>query len=208
MADTPPGETVVVEDPKNNATPTVTPPVEKAVDPELEKARKEAEQATLRANQLANQLKAKEDADATAKAKELEEQNKFKDLYEQEKARREEAETAKEKSESAAAVKAKQDEIFAGYSEEVKNLATELGVTLTDTEDDTVEAFKAKLDKAAGTIKSPKVTPNNPGNPGTSSDAPMDPAALQAIMRDPIKFQDYLNKNFKGIASMQGPKPE
>lgn len=203
MADTPTGETVVVEEPKNNATPTVTPPVEKPVDPELEKARKEAENATLRANQLQNQLKAKEDADAAAEAKRLEENNEFKTLYEQSEEKRKALETAQAQAEKTASIKTEADKIFAEYSPEVKALADEVGLTLADTDDTTTEDFKSKLDKISESIKAPKVTANNPGTPGSGASDPIGAMELQGIMRDPVKFQEYLDKNFKGISGMK-----
>jgi len=202
MTDTPKeGETVVVEPPKNDATTTVTPPVEKTVDnSEVERLRKEVEQVTMRSNQLANQLKAKEDAEAAEKAKQLEEQNEFKTLYEQEKAKREEIETAQAQAEKAATLKAESDKLFATYPEQVKTLAEEVGLSLTDTDEDTVAAFKQKLDKISGSIAAPKVTPNNPGVQTPKTD--ITPQDLHEIMKDPVKFDEYVKKNFKGIASM------
>jgi hypothetical protein len=70
MADTPStGETVTPTAPKNDATPT-TPQLEekKTEDSEIETLRKAKEQAEMRANQLANQLKAKDEAEAQSKA--------------------------------------------------------------------------------------------------------------------------------------------
>lgn len=199
--ETPSGETQVVTDPKTNATPTVTQP--SAVDAQLEKLRKEAEQATMRANQLANQLKAKEDAEAAAKAAELAEQNKFKDLYEQEKAKRLEVETAQAEAERKSLLKEASDKLFAQYPEQVKSLAEKTGMTLTSADEDDVAAFKARLDEVSTLVKQPKVTANNPGERSTVTEmAPMD---LHAIANDPKKFEEYLKKNNPGVASMMKP---
>jgi vacuolar-type H+-ATPase subunit E/Vma4 len=174
------------------------------VDPEVERLRKEAEQATMRANQLANQLKAKEEAEAAQKAKELEEQNEFKTLYEQEKARREEIETAQAQAERQAAVKAASDKLFSEYPEQVKALAEEAGMSLSSVDDDAVAAFKAKLDKVSGMVAAPKVTANNPGTvPAPSDVSPMD---MHKILNDPEKFQEYIQKNYKGISQLTRQK--
>lgn len=205
MTDTPQGETVVVEPPKNDAATPVTPPVEdkKQDNSEVERLRKEAEQATMRANQLANQLKAKEDAEAAAEAKELEEQNKFKDLYEQEKAKRLEVESAQEKQEKDAAIKVESDKLFAEYPEQVKALADEAGMSLSDTDEEAVATLKAKLDKISGLVAAPKVTANNPGSPSPKID--LSPQELHETLNDPAKFEAFVKKNFKGITSMTAP---
>jgi hypothetical protein len=201
MPDTPVvGETGAPVEPKNNVTPTET-PQEKPVDPAVEAERKRAEQAEMRANQLANQLKAKEDAEAAAKAKELEDQNKFKDLYEQEKAKREKAESDKEEADRQAAIKAKTDELFKDYPEAVRELADDTGLSLSDTDEDTVEVFKAKLDKINSKVSNDqKVTPNNPGTP--SPKTVTSPQEMHEMMKDPAKFEEYIKKNSKGMASM------
>lgn len=197
--ETPIGETPVVTDPKNNANPVVTPAVN-TPDPEVERLRKEAEQATMRANQLANQLKAKEDAEAAARAKDLEEQNKFKDLYEDEKAKRLKAESDKEAADRQTAIKAESDKLFNEFPKEVRELADDTGLTLTDTDDDTVAAFKDRLDRISKKVGVQKITPNNPGNPTPSS--VVSPNDMHAIMSDPVKFAEYVQKNLKTVAPM------
>jgi hypothetical protein len=202
MADTLPSETVVVDAPKNDATPpAVTPPELKPADnSEVERLRKEAEQATMRANQLANQLKAKEDAEAAEKAKQMEENNEFKTLYEQEKTKRQEIENAQVLAEKVAALKTESDKLFAGFPDQVKALADESGMSLTDTDEDSIEAFKKKLEKVNGLVAQPKVTANNPGNP--SGQATLTPQQLHETLNDPAKFEAYVKQNFKGISSL------
>lgn len=199
--ETPSGETQVVTDPKTNATPTATQP--SAVDAQLERLRKEAEQATMRANQLANQLKAKEEAEAAAKAAELEEQNKFKDLYEQEKAKRLAVETAQAEAERKASLKEAADKLFAQYPEQVKSLAEKTGMTLTGADEDDIAAFKARLDEVNSLVKQPKVTANNPGERSATTE--MTPMDTHAMLNDPKKFEEYLKKNNPGISAMMKP---
>jgi len=198
--ETPSGETQVVTDPKTNVTPTATPPSQ-TVDPAIEELRKKAEQAEMRANQLANQLKAKDDAEAAAQAKQLEEQNQYKTLYEQEKAKRTQIEADGAAAEKAATLKTEADKLFAQYPEQVRSLAQEAGMTLSDTDEASIDLFKQRLDKVNGFIKSPKVGPNNPGQPNTGS-PDMSPMDYHAMLNDPKKFEEYLKKNTKGIASM------
>lgn len=201
MDDTTQVETAPAQTPKNEATTTVD---KSTVDTgEVERLRREAEQERLRANQLANQLAAKEKAEAEAKAKELEEQNQYKTLYEQEKAAKEAIEAAQAEAERNAALKAESDKLFAQYPEQVRDLALEAGMALTDIDEQSVEAFKAKLDKVSSLVKQPKVTANNPGE--MSAPKQIEPQALHEIMKDPAKLQEYWKKNNPGIASMMKP---
>src|SRR6185437_14544568 len=63
MADTPTGETVTPEAP-SNSTGTTTAPVTDNSSADVEAAKKEAEQARMRANQLENELKKVKDVEA------------------------------------------------------------------------------------------------------------------------------------------------
>jgi membrane protein involved in colicin uptake len=197
--ETPQGETPVVTEPKTNANPAPQVP-----DPEVERLRKEAEQQKMRANQLENQLKAKEDAEAAAEAKQLEEQNKYKELYEKSEAEKAALKEAQDKREQEAALKAEQAKVFAEFPDEVRSLAEEVGLNLTDTDEDTVAEFKAKLDKISTKIKAPKVTANNPGNP--PSNVELTNLDFHAIAADPVKFAEYMAKNSKGVAQMMRPQ--
>lgn len=206
MADTPDGETVVVEPPKNDATTPATPPApvveDKTPEPsELDKLQKQLDQERMEKNLLRNKLDAEEKAKAAAKDKELEEQNKFKDLYEQTQAKLAEKEAAEEKAQRDAEIKAEADKLFAELPEQVKVLADEAGMSLADTDEETIAAFKAKLEKISGLVTSPKVTPNNPGTT-TPPKSDMSPQELHETLNDPAKFEDYIKKNFKGMASM------
>lgn len=197
------GETTVVTDPKTNANPT--PVATPAVDTgEVEKLRKEKEQAEMQANMLRNQLKEKEDAEAAARTKQLEEQNKFKDLYEQTQAKLRETETAIETAQKAAEVKTATDKLFADYPEQVKVIAEETGLSLADTDEDTIAAFKTKLDKLTPMVSGGKVTPNNPGVATPVTEVTNNDIA--AMMNDPKKLEEYFRKNSKGIGQMVRPQ--
>lgn len=193
-------ETVAEVTPKNDTPAPVTPPVEekKTEDSEVEKERKLREQAEMRANQLANQLKAKDDAEAAAKAKELEENNEFKTLYEQEKARREELEASQEADQKAKEVKDTSESILSDYSDDVKALAEDAGLELKDVSEDAVAEFKGRLDKFQTRIGSGKVGPNNPGSPSNKKEYTRE--ELHEILNDPAKRDAYY-KAKGGVAS-------
>jgi chromosome segregation ATPase len=195
---TPQGETQVVTDPKTNANPTVQTP---AANPELEAARKRAEQAEMQANMLRNQLAAREKAEAESKARELEEQNQFKTLYDQEKARREAIEAAQAEAERKATLAEETNKLLSQYPDAVKSLAETTGLSLTDIDDASVEAYKAKLDKIKAQIPQAKVTANNPSST-TPTITELTGQDINTLMKDPKKFEEYLRKNSKGIASM------
>lgn len=203
MADTAPAETEPEVTPKND-TPAPTTPVEekKTEDSETEALRKKAEQAEMRANQLANQLKAKEDAEAQAKAKQLEEQEQFKTLYEQEKSKREEIEREKEAEEQQKAVNEAAQNVLSDYPEEVKALAEDTGLGLQDVTEEAVAEFKAKLDKIQTRVGS-KVTPNNPPAPSGQKEYSRD--ELREILNDPVKRDEYYRQK-DGVTAMMMDK--
>ena len=205
MSDTSKDETVVTEPSKTEATPPVTPPEVKTEDPAVVQLRKEKEQAEMRANQLQNQLKAKEEADAKAKEKELEEQNQFKELHEQEKAKREALEAEIATKEKTAELDKAKTEVLGEYSEKVKALAEGVGLTLSDTDESSVAAFKEKLDKInAEVVSTDNVGPNN-GRP--TNEAPtLSGDDLQRTLNDEKGFHEYVTKKYPGIAAMTGPR--
>lgn len=199
------GETGTPKAPEN-VTPTQTPTQGNVSDTAVEQLRKEKEQAEMRANQLANQLKAREEAEAKAKAKELEEQNEFKTLYEQEKAKRESIEAEREAEASRKELEKARNEVLNEYPEEVKALATDLGIVLNSSEEDAKAEFKEKLDKIAKREStSGKVTPNNPRVQNNQSQ--MTQSELRQALRDPAKFQEIVAKR-KGIAVMMDKRQQ
>jgi len=199
MSDTPTGETET--NIKNDAQPTSTPQQVNAVDAEVEKLRKELEQKTMRENQLINELKAKEEADAEAKRKQLEENEEFKNLYEQEKAKREEVETRIETEARQKELDKVSAEIFDGYSDEVKALAQEAGMSLNDVTEEAKEALKAKLDKVSSMVtRTEKVAPNNPGTPNKAPELTSD--ELKVALKSEDTFHKLVVEKFPGIANM------
>lgn len=203
MADTPTGETVVVDDSKTMVTTSTNqvPTVTVTDNGEAERLRKELEQAKMRENQLTNQLKAEQDAKAAAEAKELEEQNQFKELYEQEKAKREAIETEAETRERQAEIAKAKKDVLGEYSDEVKALVEEVGIDLSDADETTIAAFKDKVDKIDKRVASTgKVAGNNQptpkGQPELSGDE------LKTAIRSEQGFHDLVTNKFPGIASM------
>lgn len=191
--DTAKAETVVSETPKNEAPAPETPVVEKATDAEVERLRKQAEQAEMRANQLQNQLKAKEEAEAEAARKKLEENQEFKTLAEQERARREELEAKIEAEERAKELASQKAEVLKDFPDEVKGLAEDAGIELTDTSDEAVAAFKERLDKVSKRVNV-KVAPNNPGVLPQKSANDFTREELRQILNDPVKRDEYYRK--------------
>lgn len=208
MADTPKdGETANQEtlsnEPSDSGTPAQQAPV-KTDEGEVERLRKEAEQAKLRERQLANKIKAIEDAETARRAKELEEQNEFKTLYEQEKAKREEAEQEREAEAKKAALQEEADKLFADYPDKVKSLAEDVGLKLTDTDEASINTFKEKLDKIKAEVGGQEVTPNNPKPQGKSAPSL---GNEEGIIEEPISGEkfDEIIKSRPGFQSLLTP---
>lgn len=209
MADTPnPGETVVPSKndgtpaaPAPAATPAVEPPKE---DTEVARLRKELEQKTMRENQLANELKAIKDADEARKAKELEENNQYKELLEQEKAKREALETEIQEETKKVELNKAKKEVLSEFSEEVRTLAEETGLELTDTDEASVTAFKEKLEKVSKRLGTDKVGGNNPAPRNDNVELSGD--QLREALMSEQGFHDVVVKKFPGIAAMTAPK--
>ncbi|TAK94386.1 hypothetical protein EPO05_06430 [Patescibacteria group bacterium] len=209
MTDTPtPGETVVTDASKTTVTPALTPapaPVTVADNGEAEKLRKELEQAKMRENQLANQLKSKEEAEAKAKEAELAEQNQYKELFEQEKAKREALESEQTQAEKQAELEKAKAEALSGYSNDVKEAAEEMDINLTDTDEASVSKYKEKLEKLSARVTGEtKVTPNNPGNPTQKTELTTE--QLREGLGNEDSFHEIVTKRFPGIAAMTSPK--
>lgn len=166
MADTPSGETVTPGD-SQTTVQTTAPAQGNAVDQaEVERLRKEAEQARMRANQLEKEAEARKKADEEAEAKRLEEQNQWKEIAEQEKAKRLELETAQEQAQRKAELEAAKAAIFKDFNQDVVELANDAGLDLADTSEEAQDKLRATLDRLQAKISSEtKVTPNNPNTP-------------------------------------------
>ena len=179
MTDTPNSETVVES--KNDATPSVPAPapVNTVDTAEVERLKKEAAQAQMRANQLENELKKREAAEEAAKLKQLEENNEWKSVAEQNRIKLEALEAEREADERAKELAAAKQEVFKEFPAEVIELAEETGLNLSDVTDDAKEALKAKLEKIQSRVVTNKpVTPNNPANP-----APVDADRSEKLKR-------------------------
>lgn len=204
MADTPSGETAKPGDTQTTVQTPVTPaPVQSnAGDPaEVERLRKELEKQELRNRQLENERTAREKADEETRSKKLEEDNQFKELFEQEKAKREALESEQQKQERDAELMKAKQEALSGFSDEVKSLAEEVGLNLTDAEESSVEEFKGKLTKLSEKVSSEtKVTPNNPNQPASKSE--LTPDQLREGLSDEHTFHDIVTKQYPGIAAM------
>lgn len=159
-------------------SPVVTTP---PVDPAVEAAKREADQAKMRANQLENELKKLNDAKTAADNKQLETQNEFKTLYEQTQATLTKLQQDEELRVTAAALTAATDIAYKDYPDNVASIAKTAGISLTGETEADKAAFKAKLDaiqtQVGGTPAA--VNPTNPYQPPTG---PVDPQAL--VTRD------------------------
>lgn len=197
-------ETVTPEAPKNTATPAATPVVNATDNAEVERLRKEAEQARMEANMLRNRLKAEEDAKAAAEAKKLEEQQQYQTLYEQERAKREEIERKQEADEQAKAVADAKAKLLSEYPDEVKAIAEDTGLNLSDASDTAVADYKGKLDKLQTRLGVQKVTPNNPGV--SSGKKEYTGIELYEILNDPAKRDAYYRSKDGSTAMMMEPE--
>lgn len=184
MSDTPQGETATTEALKNEANPTPAPQAN-VVDPaEVERLRKAAEQAQIRANQLENELKKTREAEEAAKLKQLEENNEWKSVAEQNRAKLEALEAEREAEARSKELSSATKEVFSEYPPAVQELATELGVGLADTTDEAREALKTKLEGIKAKVGvTDKVTPNNPNNV-------VDPAVNREEVLTRMKYGD------------------
>jgi len=213
MSDTvAPTETEKTEALENKSDASITPPVQpeekKGEDQTVEQLRaelKEAQQKAMRVGQVENELaKIKEQQEKDAQKK-LEEKEEFKTLYEQERAKREEF----EQKQAAAAHKAEVDkaaeEVLSEYSEEVKAIAEEAGLSLVDDSEDDVKSYKERLDKIKARLDGTQhVTPNNPGVPGAKKEYTRE--ELYEILNDPAKRDEYYRNKGGAASAMMRPQ--
>lgn len=205
MGDTPAsGETATQPPLENKPSQPATPQPEekKTEDGEIEKLRKEAEQLKMRNNQLANELKAKADADAAAKTEQLKKNEEYKALSEQLQSKLDSIEEEREAEEQRKAVNESATNILSDYTEEVRDTAKDLGLSLKDLTEDSVKEFKEKLDKLQARSGSQRVTPNNPGTP--SGKKQYTGEELRQILADPVKRDAYYRAKGGVTAMMMG----
>ena len=86
----------------------------------------------MRANQLENELKKREAAEEAAKLKQLEENNEWKSVAEQNRIKLEALEAEREADERAKELAAAKQEVFKEFPAEVIELAEETGLNLSD----------------------------------------------------------------------------
>jgi hypothetical protein len=166
MADTPQGETVTPQAPSNETGTTSAPPqVNTSAD--VEAAKREAEQARIRANQLENELKKREEADAAARQKQLEEKEEFKTLYEQTQARLKEIEDGQAAQERQSALNSATETVLKDYPANVQEVAKTAGLALSDDSEAAQAVLKEKLDAIKTQVGAVSPTPssNNPHQP-------------------------------------------
>lgn len=201
MTDTPNSETVVAS--KNDATPSAPQPVVNTVDTaEVERLRKEAAQAVMRANQLQNALDKKAAEDEAARLKQLEENNEWKAVAEQNRAKLEALETEREQEQRTKELAVAKQEVFKEFSAEVVELAEETGLSLNDTSEEAKEALKATLEKISARVatKAP-VTPNNPANP-SAPDASREELLKRMAYGDKSARAEVIS-NLPGVEAMR-----
>ena len=164
MADTPNGETVTPGDSQTQVQ-TPAPVTGNASDPaEVERLRKETEQANLRIRQLENEKAAREKLEEEAKRKQLEENEEFRSLFEQEKAKRQGLESEAEEQVRKATIEKEQDDILKEFSAAAVELAKDTELSLTDESEEAKTAFRTKLEKIQSRVAANgRVTPNNQG---------------------------------------------
>lgn len=183
-------ETAKPEAPSNEAGNTPAPSADnKSAD--VETAKKEAEQARLRANQLQNELdKIKADQEA-ARQKQLEEKEEFKTLYEQTQSKLNEIENAQAEAERRSALTAATDELFKEYPSNVVSLAKTAGLSLTDDSEEAKTALKEKLDAFKENVSpAPTVTPNNP----SETQSAVTPEQIKSSMSEARKNETVVTR--------------
>lgn len=201
MADTPTGETVTPGDSQTTVTTASTPPQDNASAAEVEQLRKAKEQSDLRIRQLENEKKARDDAEAEAQRKRLEEKDEWKQIAEQERIKREALETERETEQRSQQLTSATNQIFAEFPKDAVELAQEMGLTLADDSEAAREQFKTKLSNIAAKVSNQTTTtPNNPAAPPASADK----AELLARMGNGDKeARASLIGNIPGVQAMK-----
>lgn len=215
MEVTPTGETKPVQPLSNDGGASATPVVNAIDTAEVERIRKEAEQAKMRAAQLENQLREKEAAESAAKAKQLEEKEEFKTLYEQTQARLNEVEERQARETQQTQLKTATEDVFKDYSADTVELARTAGLSLTSDSDDARAALKVKLDAfqaKVGGSSQPKPRGNNPAPTTTEvvdrhtltvrNEDGVSPMALAGAKGDESVVRQYI----KGLPAIQRMK--
>lgn len=181
MADTPtPGETT---------TPPVVPednsgvpaPSTGSTNDEAAQLRKQLEQAQMRANQLENEKAKRDKAESDAQRKSLEEKEEFKTLYEKQKAELDSIRDAEEAAKLRVELSTASETVFKEYPTDVQEVAKTAGLSLSDDSEAARAILKGKLDDIQKRVAPNSAsTANNPYTPPVTE---TDREAL--VTRDP-----------------------
>lgn len=170
MADTPTGETVTPVAPSNEPGIT-TDPTQDNRSADVEAAKREAEQARIRANQLENEVRKFKEQQEAAERKTLEEKEEFKQLYEQLKSQIDERDAKDAEQTRTRELQTATESIYKDYSEAAVELAKVAGLSLSDDSEAAQAALKQKLDVFQKQVGTPTASPtsNNPHNPAPAA---------------------------------------
>ena len=207
MADTPNGETVTPGDSQTNGTPPTATPVANVDTAEVERLRKEKEQADLRIRQLENERQARETADREAEAARLKQNEEYKTLYEKSNAELERIREESETKERQATLSTATSDVFKDYPQAVQDIAKTTGLSLSDDSELARAALKEKLDSLQTVVggTTPQVTSSNPstaapvatGEPttlGRPRQLGIDNGTVAQTEMNPQKFSEYIKK--------------
>lgn len=204
MADTPMGETVTPGD-SQTTVPTPTAPVANVSDPaEVERLRKESEQKDLRIRQLENERIAREKADTEAKAKQLEENEQFKELWQKSEAEKQALLSQNEEARRKAELESRTNTLLGEYSPTVQELARTAGLSLSDETDEAKAQLKATLDTFASKVPAAKVEANNP--PPTAAATPDREEAISVMRMNNIPNSAKQAATKRAIGSLESMK--
>lgn len=213
MADTPTGETAAdgTLNPGGTTTTPTTPP-DNGSQPDAEQLRKQAEQATMRANQLQKELDRKTKAEEDAAHKRLEENEEYKTLAEKYQSDLEEERRVRESENKDREIKSETSAILSKYPSNVREIAETAGLSLNDTTDDAKTTLAAKLDeiqKRAGTTS--PVTSNNPTTPNAPDAASQREGNVQRMRLNNVSnkvHNDAFHGAIRGLDTIKAMKEQ
>lgn len=191
----------------NNASVTVPVTTDNS-NAEVERLKKEAEQARMRANQLENELAAKNKAEDEARQKQLEENEEYKTLFEREKERRESLEKDQQTALDRAKISTAKSEVLAKFPKEVVEAAEITGMSLSDASDEAKTEFENKL-KALSDKIGPKKTASGNNQAQQVNVAPERAQLLDGVRRgDPSSTRQAISgleslKTMRQIAGVE-----
>jgi len=178
-----------------NKANTPATPVVNAGESEVETLRKQLQKEQMEKNMLRNKLDESEAQKAERERKELEDQQKWKEIAEQEKAARQTLEDELNGERRSAEIREASQKLFSEYSDDVVELAKDTGLSLEDATEEAQAKLKAKLDKIADKIQS--ATKPSANNPQISNAQPDRQAALENYIqnrRDPKAWQELVSQ--------------